>query len=74
MRIEQQEHGEELKSADEHVENQNDLGKAREKSKVLRRTGHGETGTGIIDGCGDCGEAGRGVVTFHRKEQNGCCE
>ena len=71
-RIKEQQHGEELQSADQHVEDQNDLGKAREKAEVLRGTDHGKSGTDVIDGCGDRGEAGRGVVSLDGDEQHGC--
>ena len=65
-RRKQQQHREQLQSACEHIENQNELAHRREKAEVAGRAAQRKTRADVVERGRDRGEAGHEILTVQR--------
>ena len=62
-RREQQEHGEQLQTAGEHIEDEHALAQRREKVEVAGRAAQRKTRADVVERGRDRGEAGHEILT-----------
>ena len=72
--MEQNQHGEQLQTARQHIENQHPFAEDVEGAEIAGGTDHRKTGADVVDGGGHGGEGGDDILSLDADEQDGQTE